>query len=431
MGSAFFPSSMMEGTRSTLGLLPKCEKCLLYKGCKSPKMKYSGKGARKILLLGEAPGSDEDERDEQFVGESGRRLQSELLRLNINMREDCWLFNALSCRPPGNNIPKDKRENWINYCRPNVLNLLRELKPEIIIPLGAAAVQSLVKGHLLKEQGKFAISKWAGLEIPCQQLNAWIVPNYHPAYLGYEKNQALDKLFHRYLKAAVRKKGRPFLKVPDLRKQVEVIEDTTSAVAAIKLIERTAKIVAFDYETTTLRPYAHDVAKIYCCSLSTGERTIAFPWNSETGTALRRILRDKRIKKIGANMSFEHNWSAENGVGPVRGWLWDGVDGAHILDCRSGGITNVKFQGFMNYGQKSWNDSVEKFLKTKGKNKQESSGNTKNQIHKAHPYDVLLYCAVDSLVEYINAMIQMIHAGIDLPEGAWLGWQDCMREKLI
>lgn len=415
MGSAFFPSHVLQSTHSVAGLLPKCEACLLYKGCKSPKMPVTGKGKRKILIIGEAPGAEEDENNRQFVGASGAELRSYLLRHDVNLREDCWATNALICRPPGNEIPKDKREKWINSCRPNLINTLNALKPEIIIPLGAVAVISLIKNYLMKDKkGTWSISKWAGLEIPCQQLNAWIVPNFHPSWVLREKNKALNLLFNRYLKAAASKKGRPWKTIPKFRKMVEVIQETDAAVKAIRSF-RHEKLIAFDYETSSLKPDNPKVARILCCSISNGQRTIAYHWNKETRDATKKILENPKIKKTGANIPFETKWSMTCEGINVKGWVWDVVNNMHIQDCRQG-ISGVKFQAFSTLGQASWNDDVEPYIGA-------PSGNERNRLHKVEPYALLLYCGVDSLLEFIRTLQQMLWAGHKIPSGTWMDWQ--------
>src|SRR5688572_528647 len=87
--------------------IPKCGACGLLKGCKSPKMPVSGKGAKGILIIGEAPGRDEDIQGRPFVGATGEKLETTLRKLGVEMRRDCWLTNALICRPKANVIEKE------------------------------------------------------------------------------------------------------------------------------------------------------------------------------------------------------------------------------------------------------------------------------------------------------------------------------------
>src|SRR5262245_43419820 len=84
---------------------PRCGLCGLLNKCQSPKMEVYGKGKNGILIVGEAPGANEDEQGIPFVGKAGRYLRGILHGLDVNMRNDCWLTNSLICRPPNNATP--------------------------------------------------------------------------------------------------------------------------------------------------------------------------------------------------------------------------------------------------------------------------------------------------------------------------------------
>ena len=92
-----------------------CNKCKLDKNCQTPRMTYTGDGNKRILLIGEAPGKNEDIMGEQFIGDSGTLLRYNLDFLDIDMDRDCWKTNAIKCRPPSNNTPT---ANQIKCCLP-------------------------------------------------------------------------------------------------------------------------------------------------------------------------------------------------------------------------------------------------------------------------------------------------------------------------
>ena len=140
MPDGFLPSSVWK-SKPPLSFIPKCEACGLYKTCNSPKMKISGDGEKGILIIGETPGSSEDRLDQHFVGKSGKYLSRILRSLKIDMRKDCWLTNALICRPETKDTPKPK---IIEHCRPNVLQAIKELNPRIIILAGEGPFGSLM-----------------------------------------------------------------------------------------------------------------------------------------------------------------------------------------------------------------------------------------------------------------------------------------------
>ena len=86
----FQESSILELTQKKVeSLVPKCGVCRLYKSCQSPKMKPYGKGRKGILILGEAPGKEEDKRGKPFVGPFGRFLKDHLEMVGIDMDRDC------------------------------------------------------------------------------------------------------------------------------------------------------------------------------------------------------------------------------------------------------------------------------------------------------------------------------------------------------
>src|SRR5580704_10111068 len=199
--SGFFPEYDGAPERKPLPLVAKCGACGLHKTCQSPFMPVYGKGKRKILVVGEAPGAVEDKRNKPFQGESGELTQTVFEELGADLFRDCWVTNALICRPPHNFI---KKEAMIEYCRPNVFKVIKELKPEVIILFGKRAVHSVI-GHAWKEEVG-AMTRWAGWRIPCQNPRAWICPTYHPSYvLRSEKQPVVALWFKRHLKQALRR----------------------------------------------------------------------------------------------------------------------------------------------------------------------------------------------------------------------------------
>lgn len=384
----FFPKSQLRGKGElSVDLVPKCGKCKLWEHCHSPKMPVSGKGRRKILILGEAPCREEDNQNRQFVGDSGQKLRYIARRLGVDIQQDCWITNSIICRPENNAKPTDAQ---INFCRPNLTKTIRELEPDVIIPLGAIAVKSLIGGFWKKDVG--GISRWAGWKIPCQKPNVWICPTYHPAYLlRNRKNKAVEMFFTRHLKAAFALTGKPWSEVPDYKKEIEVLLDEDRACRAIKEIYQAEGEIAFDYETRTLKPESHKAA-IFCCSIClNGTRTISYPWTPKTKKETLKVLLSEK-PKIGANMKFEDRHTRKEFGEEVKNWKWDVVTNAHILDNRKG-VTGVKFQSFVLFGLPSYNDHLESYLRSEG-------GNTPNRIHKIDMDELCLYCGIDSLIEY-------------------------------
>ena len=136
------------------------------------------------MVIGEAPGADEDRQGEPFVGRAGQLLNSMLGAVGLQ-REQVYIANILKCRPPKNRDPKpDEAE----CCRPFLARQIALVKPRLILAVGRIAAQNLLNTDV-------TIGKLRGQlhhlgEIP-------VVVTYHPAYLlrsPKEKRKAWDDL---------------------------------------------------------------------------------------------------------------------------------------------------------------------------------------------------------------------------------------------
>jgi uracil-DNA glycosylase len=368
-----------------------CGKCGLWQNCKSPKMEVAGNGQKKMLVVGEAPGREEDARGTPFVGASGQMLQAVLRRNGIDLFRDCWVTNAARCRPTSNELP----DKAVDYCRPYLLNAIQKYKPEVIILLGGSALDSLV-GYLWGG-APGGIKMWAGFKIPCQRYNAWICSTFHPMYTEYRKAEGdvvtLLK-FKEHIESFSKLSSRPWKTVPKFEDEVQVI---LNAGVAADYIRAFTEEIAFDFETTTLKPDGPK-AEIWCCSVSDGATTIAFPWRGEVIPAMKDLLLDERVKKYGWNAKFEQRWTRRKLGYRVRGWTQDGMLIAHGHDSRRN-ITKLDFQAFVKLGQERWDGYVGPYLKA-------VSGNDENRIRDADRTKVLRYCGMDSLLEAKIAQMQ-------------------------
>ena len=390
MNYGFFSSSEINPAKQRLAHSSQCGACSLFRHCKSPKMPYRGQGKRKILVVGQAPGKNEDEVNEQFVGKAGKRLKRELKRFKIDLNIDCWKTNAVRCHIEGNKAPDSKT---IAKCRPALFAEINELQPEHILLFGSEAAESVL-GHLWGSSEKFSMATWTDWVIPHQGLNAWISVHYHPSYLERCQDDLLDLLFRRGLKKALRKKGRPWKATPSFSDEVEVIYNPVSAILAVKELQN---LFAFDYEATCLKP-EYKGAEIISCSFSDGRRTFAFPWFNETTDIVSEVLRSKKYRKIAANIKFEERWTKHFLGHRVRNWDWDTMLSSHVLN-NARGITGLKFQSFVRLGQEPYDRHIEPYLKS-------GRGQHINRIKEIPLKDLLVYNGMDSLCEYKLAAIQ-------------------------
>jgi len=400
LGTLYPLSTISKVKPPVLG--PACTKCKLDKGCESPKIKPNGEGRRKILIVGEAPDKDEDRQGLHFVGKAGDISRRLLLKCGIDMRADCWLTNAVICHP--GRFIKDVK--CVDYCRPNLIDVLNKYEPNVVIPLGANAVRSVI-GHLWKEDPG-DIVRWAGFQIPNRYPNCWVCPTIHPYALMMRKNKRgeykdkglAEKWTLRHLQAAVNKADSPpWDTVPDYESMVEVVYDTDEAAAVIRGMIGDSP-VAIDYETTCLKPEGQH-SRIVCCAVSDGERTIAYPWLGEARKATGQLLRSG-TPLIASNMSFENSWTVKEFGHPAVGFNrgWDTMLMAHVLDSRSG-ISSIKFQAYVLLGQEDYNGHIDRFLKSKT-----GTGYELNQIKQIDKNDLLKYCGMDALLEWLVAKKQ-------------------------
>ena len=397
----FFSVEAFKKTNPFLSTIPKCGSCGLNKTCMSPNMLPTGEGRKKVLIVAEAPGEMEDRKGVQLIGDSGQVLRGVLRSLHIDLDKDCWKTNAVICRPPHNKMhPK-----YVEYCLPNLLKTIKTLQPNVIVLLGGTAVKSVL-GYVYKKSPG-AISEWAGWKIPCRNPNAWICPTYHPSYLLRTHSDVLKLLFKKHLKQALSLKNPPWKNTPpDYTKNVDVLLSAEKAGRAIHALSKGSKIAAFDFETTTLKPDGHK-AVLYTCSICfDGRSTIAYPMYGPSIEATKSFLINPTIKKVASNLKFEERWARKKLVkSGVRGWYWDTMLAAHLLDNRAG-ITSIKFQSFVLLGQPCYNEHIEPYLHT-------TDGNTENRIRDLDLHDVLLYNGMDSLLEYKVAMKQIKQIGMN------------------
>jgi len=390
---------------------PRCGECGLFKTCKSPKMPVHGEGKKKILVVGEAPGATEDELNRPFVGKAGHYLREKMGQVGLDLDGDCWVTNALACRPPGNAIANDRMVDW---CRPNVTNAIRTLKPVVILLLGKRPMESVIKW--LWKDIPMTVGTWVGWKVPAQKVNAWVCPTWHPSYLmrGEEDeggkrvyNEVEKDLFVEHLRVAkdlADGGNRPWKAVPDYKKSVRIAYNADEAAAAVKAFRLAGSPTAFDFETDRLKPDAED-SEIVCCAVSDGKTSVSFPWVGIAIGEMKKYLTSD-VPKIGANVKFESRWVMRHLGCQVNNWVWDTVLDAHCLDNRPG-ITSVKFQAFARLGVEDYDSHVKPYLEAPG-------GNARNRIRELDLGKVLTYCALDALLEYKVAKIQAREMGVRL-----------------
>jgi DNA polymerase len=153
-----------------------------------------GNPEAELVFVGEAPGADEDEQGEPFVGRAGQLLTKIIEAMGMT-RGDVYICNILKCRPPNNRTPETDE---ILACSPFLLKQLQAIGPRFICALGGPAAQTLLQTRegITKLRGRF--HDFHGIPL---------LPTFHPAYLlrnPYEKKTVWEDM-----KTLLRAMGRP------------------------------------------------------------------------------------------------------------------------------------------------------------------------------------------------------------------------------
>ena len=124
-----------------------------------------------LMVIGEAPGQNEDETGLPFVGRAGKLLEKILASVRLNTETDVYICNIVKCRPHKNRDPLPAE---IEACKPYLLEQIRLGNPKVILLTGKIAVQTILgeKRGITKIRGQWF--SWAGRDC---------MPIFHPAYL--------------------------------------------------------------------------------------------------------------------------------------------------------------------------------------------------------------------------------------------------------
>lgn len=123
----------------------------------------------RLMLVGEAPGKNEDLQGEPFVGAAGHLLDELLEGIGIG-RDDVYIANVLKCRPPGN---RDPRDDEIDSCKGFLREQIRMIHPDVVVTLGNFATKLLIPTEV-------GITRMRGRQIDWW-LGATLIPTFHPA----------------------------------------------------------------------------------------------------------------------------------------------------------------------------------------------------------------------------------------------------------
>ena len=146
-----------------------CERCELHATRNTVVFGTGNEGAN-LMFVGEAPGADEDQQGEPFVGRAGQLLTKIIEAMGFT-RDEVYIANVIKCRPPGNRNPEPIE---IETCEPFLLKQVELIQPKVICALGSFAAKALLRTDetISRLRGRFH-----------DYHGAKLMPTYHPAFL--------------------------------------------------------------------------------------------------------------------------------------------------------------------------------------------------------------------------------------------------------
>ncbi|WP_298827859.1 uracil-DNA glycosylase [uncultured Piscinibacter sp.] len=152
-----------------------CRACKLCEGRRQTVFGVGNTGAH-WMVVGEAPGEQEDRQGEPFVGKSGQLLDNMLRAIGLTRAEadaahQVYIANTIKCRPPGNRNPEPEE---LAQCEPFLIRQVELVKPRIILAMGRFAVQSLLRSNEAIGKLRGRVHRYQGVPL---------IVTYHPAYL--------------------------------------------------------------------------------------------------------------------------------------------------------------------------------------------------------------------------------------------------------
>jgi uracil-DNA glycosylase family 4 len=318
-----------------------------------------------------------------------------------------------NCRPP---VGKKPTKKAITCCNTLLYDSIRKRKPKVVLALGTSALTALIGKYV----NKITISKFRGCIIPIPEHNFFLASTLHPSFVNRQWPPD-DDFAYRTMKNDIKDAINYCKYLPDnlqvdpleLNKQVVIVTDFTTFNVLMDKIDQDKPVVAFDYETSCLKPHNASIRRVWSMSICFGGVSYSFPvyypkvpgvfpknpgetfWGKKhLPTIIKKIVRflkDPKIFKIAHNEAFERIWSYFTFKTDVANLSWCSMTNQHILDSRKE-FCGLKLQAFLRWGVHGYDDEVKKYLP------ESPSGYQCNTLHELPMYKLLLYGGIDSLL---------------------------------
>jgi uracil-DNA glycosylase len=165
-------SPVAPGWQQLADDVARCTRCDLYRTRTRPVLGVGDPHAQ-WLVVGEAPGAEEDRRGEPFVGAAGQLLDAMLRAIGLARGQNVYIANILKSRPPGNRDPLPAE---VAACLPYLERQIELLRPRLILAVGRIAMQNLLGTDSSLGRMRGQVHEFGGLKTP-------LIVTYHPAYL--------------------------------------------------------------------------------------------------------------------------------------------------------------------------------------------------------------------------------------------------------
>ena len=167
------PASALRLIREDLG---DCTRCRLHQQGRKQIVFGVGNPNADLMFIGEAPGADEDQQGEPFVGRAGQLLNNMIKAMGLR-REDVYIANIIKCRPPSNRTPE---RDECDTCSPFLMRQIEAIRPKALVALGAVAAKTLlaINAPMSELRGRWYDFRGTKLAV-----------TYHPAFLLRDPRQ--------------------------------------------------------------------------------------------------------------------------------------------------------------------------------------------------------------------------------------------------
>jgi len=306
-----------------------CEKCELSKTRRTI-VEGIGPIPSTIMFVGEAPGAAEDKQGIPFVGESGKVFDEILERVGLK-REDVFITNVVRCRPPQNRNPKPSE---IRACLPFLLEEIKKVKPNVIVPLGNVALKALTD--------LTGVSYFEGKILFHPVFDCFIIPCLHPAALFRDLQENLFYRFKRTTEVFRLVKEFRNVKLRRVKRTRLIVEDITSFRKLLTLCAHSDEF-GFDIETSGF-DFLSD--KILGLSFSFFDKKFVdffVPVKNVDFEELKKFFENRKTVLVGHNVKFDARFLlSQFGIDLFKGPVFDTMIAYYLLNEDAKGYYDLK-----------------------------------------------------------------------------------------